>query len=390
MTAGVAYPADYSALYSGPQYTANQGRAALAAAMAGATSTRPLGGISGVRPGTPATTVTATSTTWTATAFGGYIDTAASATNGGYYFSFPSGGTGSVTAAAASSRIDIIYVQLSDTNTGDGTTVAPKVDVLYLAGTAGSGVPPATPARSFVVAQLNVPATGGGSPTVTWVAPYASAAGGILPVQAGSYPASSYPGQYIDDPSIGLMRSNGVSFKPYGANSTSVVPTVLGTGAVANATGLVILTSCSAASLNGLAGFRKVRIELEVTAASANNQAKLLLRSSSADDTSSNYDWQGIFASNTTISGVQSSAQAAWSGMASSDAQTYSLWIEIEDLDQARMTRATGETDVFSTSGPPRKGALSFSHRSATPWDGVTIAASTGTITGTVRVLGIA
>lgn len=180
MTAGIAYPADYSATYSGPVYTANQGRTALSAAMGGATSTRPLGGISGVRPGTPSTTVTATSTTWTAAAFAGYIDTAASATNGGYYFSFPSGGTSSVTAAAASARIDIIYVQLSDVNTGDGTTVAPKVDVLYLAGTAGSGVPPTTPARSFVVAQLNVPATGGGSPTVTWVAPVCFGAGGAV------------------------------------------------------------------------------------------------------------------------------------------------------------------------------------------------------------------
>jgi hypothetical protein len=278
----------------------------------------------------------------------------------------------------------------------DGTNSDPIIAILVGTPAASPSVPaltsyPGAVSLATVLVPAGTTATNSGT-TITQTAPFTAAAGGVVPFRstterdAGTYLAGQL-GWLIDSKQV--QRYDGAGWASL-SGLTTILPTASGTGASASSTGLVTLSACSSVSLNGLAGFRKVRIELEVTAASANNQAKLLLRSSSADDTSSNYDWQGIFASNTTISGVQSSAQAAWSGMASSDAQTYSLWIEIEDLDQARMTRATGETDVFSTSGPPRKGALSFSHRSATPWDGVTIAASTGTITGTVRVLGIA
>jgi len=40
-----------------------------------------------------------------------------------------------------------------------------------------ASTPPPTPARCLVIAQVNVPASGGGSPSVTWVAPYAVSAG---------------------------------------------------------------------------------------------------------------------------------------------------------------------------------------------------------------------
>jgi hypothetical protein len=217
---GTAYPADYSATYSGPQFTAQQGRTAMAAAMSGATAARPLGGTSGVRPGTPTNIATANSTTWTVTPFGGYTDLTTSATNGGYFFSFLTPSTGAVTAAAGSARVDLLYVQLADVNTGDGTTVAPRVILDYQAGTAGAGVPALTAPRAFVIARINVPASGGGSPTVTFVAPYAVAAGGVTPydtynnmrlitatpgAQAVVYsdPVTSNNGNYFWDPAIG-------------------------------------------------------------------------------------------------------------------------------------------------------------------------------------------
>jgi len=176
---GTAYPADYSDTYSGPEYTSQEGRTALAATMAGATAARPLGGISGVRPGTP-NVASATPGTWTVTPFGGYIDLETSASNGGYFFSFLSNSTGTVSAAEGSARVDLLYVQIADTNTGDSTTVAPRVILDYQKGAAGAGVPTLTAARAFVIAQINVPATGGGSPTITWVAPYCAAAGGTV------------------------------------------------------------------------------------------------------------------------------------------------------------------------------------------------------------------
>lgn len=209
---GPAYPAD--AVTGAPTFTSLQGRNSLAAAMGGATTARPLGGITGVRPGTPSTTVTASSTTWGVGAFAGYIDLQASVTNSGYFFSVAATASGgAVTAAVASARVDLIYVQIADSNTGDGTTGAPRIIVDYQAGVGGAGIPVLAAPRAFVIAQINVPATGGGSPTVTWVAPYTVAAGGILPVPTTVYPASPYLGQYVDDAVLGLLRWNGSAWK---------------------------------------------------------------------------------------------------------------------------------------------------------------------------------
>jgi hypothetical protein len=180
---GIAYPADASG--GTPLYTATQGRSAFSATLAGATAARPLGGISGVRPGTPTNTVTATTTTWTAAAFAGTIDLHTLATNGPYFFSFPAGGTGTVVAQIATTRQDIIWVRIDDSNTGDGSGTR-QVVIDYSAGTL------TPPARAFVIAIINNTATGGGAPSVTWVAPYTVAAGGIGQINTFSQFASQY------------------------------------------------------------------------------------------------------------------------------------------------------------------------------------------------------
>jgi hypothetical protein len=125
--------------------------------------------------GTPSTIVTATSTTWTVTPFGGLIDGEALAIAGPYGYAFDTNQTGGVTAAGASARVDRLDVQVSDPAESDGSS-APGMTVVYTAGTPGLV---AAPARSHPLAQINVPATGGGSPTVTWTATYSAAAGGV-------------------------------------------------------------------------------------------------------------------------------------------------------------------------------------------------------------------
>ncbi|MFE4469560.1 hypothetical protein ACFRFH_12165 [Leifsonia sp. NPDC056824] len=153
---------------------------ALAAATGVASGSRPLGAASGVRPGTPNTIVTATSTTWTVTPFGGVIDGESSAIAGAYGYAFDQNVTGSVTAAGGSARTDRLDVQISDHAESDGTgaTTPPNVAIIYTAG--GPGLA-AAPARSHALAQINVPASGGGSPTVTWSADYTVGAGGVRP-----------------------------------------------------------------------------------------------------------------------------------------------------------------------------------------------------------------
>jgi hypothetical protein len=201
-----------------PSFTGKIFRSLLSALMGGGKTTRPFGSRSGVAAGTLASIVSATSTVWTVTPFCGFLDTSAGATDGATPFAFTTNQTGAVTAADATSpRVDSLFVRLDDPSEGDGSSVPAPV-IQYVAGAPGTaggargaaGGPPAIPARSFELAQLNVPVFGGGSPSVSWVAPYVVAAGGIVPVSGASqYPSSPYVGQYVDDVSLGLMRWTG-------------------------------------------------------------------------------------------------------------------------------------------------------------------------------------
>lgn len=166
----VCYPID--AVSNAPSFTGEMVRQALAALMGSAPSGRPLGANTGVRPGTPTSTVSVSSGTWTCTPHAGILDVETSATAGAYLYAVGTNQTGTVTAADATNpRIDIVYIQVSDPAEGDGSTT-PQAQVLYLAGTpAATPSAPATPGRSMVLAQINVPKSGGGSPSVTWVAP---------------------------------------------------------------------------------------------------------------------------------------------------------------------------------------------------------------------------
>lgn len=166
------WPAD--AVAGAPSNTGRSLRQALMSLIgAGVTAARPLGGRSGVRPGTPSSTVTATATVWTVKPHAGMLDVQAAAEASPYSYAVDANVTGAVTAANATNpRIDLVYVQLADPAEGDGTA-APGISILYLAGVAAaSPVAPALPARSMALARLNVPKTGGGAPSVSWIAPY--------------------------------------------------------------------------------------------------------------------------------------------------------------------------------------------------------------------------
>jgi len=107
------------------------------------------------------------------------VETAAEA--GLVTFALDAVATGAITAASASfARQDLIYIQI-DIPVEDGSAV-PVVTRKYIAGTVASTDPALPVSRAFAIARINVPISGGGSPTVTWIAPYAVAAGGVLPV----------------------------------------------------------------------------------------------------------------------------------------------------------------------------------------------------------------
>lgn len=174
-----------NAVNGAPAYSGRMLRQVGSVAFAMGSAARMFGVRSGVRPGTWTGTVSATATTWSCNPFAGVIDAEAAIEAGAYTFAFDGVATGAVTPANASyPRTDIIYVQIDDPSEGDGSAV-PAATRKYLAGTAGAGAPiPATPARSMVVARINVPVSGGGSPSVTWVAPAAVAAGATIPFKS--------------------------------------------------------------------------------------------------------------------------------------------------------------------------------------------------------------
>lgn len=186
---------------------------ALLSALTGGGGSRAFGATSGVNPRVGASIVTVTTTTWTVGPHSGWLDTSASGTDGATPYVFLTAQSGSINAASASNdRVDLLVVQLSDPSEGDGTSV-PQAAIVYLAGTAGAGVPTNTVARSFVLAQINVPKLTTGSPSVTFVAPRSVAAGGIRPTSDSSqYPSVPYVGQFIDDATLGLLRWNGTAW----------------------------------------------------------------------------------------------------------------------------------------------------------------------------------
>jgi hypothetical protein len=190
-------------------FTGRQLRQAIGAFWGGLAA-RPLGARSGVVVGTPTSTVTASASTWTVKPHSGVLDVEALAIAGPYNYSVDANVTGTMNAADNTyDRVDLISVTMSDTSEGDASTAGPTF--VYTVGTpASTALPPTTPARNVALATIRVPKLGTGSPSVTWIAPWAVAAGGILPCTDSTYyPVSPYTGQYVDDATLGLQRWDG-------------------------------------------------------------------------------------------------------------------------------------------------------------------------------------
>lgn len=184
---GTVWPVD--AVDSAPEYTGRMLRQAVGALWGGKTADRPLGARSGVIGYVDDALVTMDGTTWVVGQHPGVLDVETAAEAGPYVYSFDDDAdlTGTITAADATNpRVDILYVQLSDPAESDGTA-APSVAVGYLAGTpASSPSAPATPDRSMLLAQIAVPKSSGGNPTVTQAYPFAVPFGAPIPVRSST------------------------------------------------------------------------------------------------------------------------------------------------------------------------------------------------------------
>jgi hypothetical protein len=170
------------AVTGAPEWTGRQTRGFFSSLFGGKTAARPLGCRSGVAYGTPVTTITVSGTTWTIKPHAGALDVQTAAAASVYPYYNDADVTGSHDAAhAVNARKDLLSVRCDDPAEADGSTDPAVTFVCTKGAEDGSNVAPATPARSMALAWINVPASGGGASTITWVANYLP--GGITPVR---------------------------------------------------------------------------------------------------------------------------------------------------------------------------------------------------------------
>jgi len=360
-------------------------------------SARPLGAKSGIRVGTPSSIVTATSTTWTVQPFGGVLDGEAAAVAGPYSYAFDTNQTGAVTAAAGSSRIDRLDVQVSDPAESDGSST-PAVTVVYTAGVAGSGVAAAAPPRSHRVCLLNVPASGGGSPTVSWAPDWSGDPGEwtfntvaerdayVTAIGSANVPvnqrATVLSGATM--PNVDYVWTSGWNQLPGGL----LIPTSV-SGGTLNADGSITVTG-SRLNLDGLLSqANAVRIEGVISTGS--NQIIYARLRAAGSDVTTNHAEQFSYAAASTGGGTPSAIQnpnignTGWQ-IGAISAVWQSLNFVIRQGGQALPTIGRCDVDSYASLTSMGNSTASVFQADSSARDGIGISA--GSITGTTAMSG--
>jgi hypothetical protein len=171
-----------------------------------------LGGTPGVIPGAGGLNVSVAGSTITVGSGRAWVYQSG---QGLYRAVMPSATTLTLTAAHATlSRIDLVYLRVWD-NAVDASGLN-QADTVYLAGTPSSTPVAPTPAGTQIyipLANITVPPSGGGSPTVSQsMMPVTVAPGGILP--SSTAPVSPYIGQAYHN-GTDLLIWNGSSWDTY-------------------------------------------------------------------------------------------------------------------------------------------------------------------------------
>lgn len=114
------------------------------------------------------------------------IDGTSNALQGSYWATLDSASAVTINTGSTQARIDLISLQIQDT--AYDSSGFQRGQIVYTAGTPGSGVAPATPANAIPL--FNVPIAANASSvnfaSVTAVYPYTAAAGGIVPARSSS------------------------------------------------------------------------------------------------------------------------------------------------------------------------------------------------------------
>lgn len=183
-----------------------------------------------------------------------------------------------------------------------------------------------------------------------------------------------------------IRRWDGAKWIPFGATEYPVAPTISGAGASLSSTGLVVLTGSTGVSMNGLSGYRKLSLDIDITATGSGGSMEMWLRTASADDTGANYDLRVISAATVDPAPVSTTeAQTEW-GAIIFGTTMFTAQIDLYGLSDSAVTRGNVTTTSYFASAAPQGIFGNLSHRATTAYDGITIKPTSGTLTGTVRV----
>lgn len=432
--------------------TAKDFRNDMSSLLFGATPTRPTGARSGVRYGTPTTTVSLSGFNGTIKPHSGVMDVQTAAAAGPYFYAVTANETFTVSAAHATlPRVDIVTIRIND-DVEDSSGLE-SATTHYKAGTAAASpvAPSPDTTRELIIATIAVPASGGGNPVVSWVAPYAVAAGGIIPVRTTTERdalQTAYPGT-TDAPLIvwrkdalafevnsgsgwaGLAAATSYSARPANAAALAaltgmvygdkafqvdtgieywysgsawlanmpglnlIVPTSVAAAsgtATVSSRGTVTLTTATTASINGCftSRFTNYLVVYDLTTSAADVMMSRLR--ASGTDASTAYDSQRFTSINATTASAQTLNAANWvaSGGISIAGGRHSGKIELFGPAVAAATNAMMEASITPNPMTTSAGFFKggFLHRTASAYDGITLQPNSGSITGTIRVYG--
>lgn len=305
-------------------------------------------------------------------------------------------------APGSNSRYDVVYLWQREYSI-DGTDSDPVIGVVQGTPAASPSVPslsayPGAIELARIVVPSGVTATNSGT-TITQTAPFTAMQGGVVPVRSTT---ERDAGSWVESQLIWLLdtdvyqKYNGSAWSdlvPAGGMVTVVPSSVAvgsGSGSVAT-TGKVTFSTASTVSVNGCftSSYENYIVVISFTHSTSANTS-MRLRAAGTDDTSANYDLQALSGSSSTASAAQVLAATSW-GMTgiNSTQENHTIEFNSPQVATATLGELKGRAYVNPLTSSVGVGYRMLQHRSATAYDGFTLTASAGTITGSIRVYGL-
>jgi hypothetical protein len=209
---------------------------------------------------------------------------------------------------------------------------------------------------------------------------------GSTPIYGFPYPQST--DLVADYPALGQELATDVEnvISGLGSGLNLMTPTsITNSGGSSSASGgAVTFTGVNSVSLNGVfsTGYDNYRIIFRLTCSTSAN-INMRMRLSGTDDTSSNYQSMQLYAAGAVGNAALTSQTAMTSAFSAGELIATSL-----DLYSPRVAEFTLFSDITARNSGPVLSVWTGSHNVATAYDGLTLLAASGTITGKIRVYG--